>query len=108
MFGDSCIFLHDRSDYKAGWEQEIDWEKKQQRKMERRQRRLEAAGQGADNEISDSTDDEVDDEPATEQKYAHIAEKCPICSSGYKSPTILECGHIFCEGCALHHYSNHR
>ncbi|KRX51198.1 V-type proton ATPase 21 kDa proteolipid subunit [Trichinella murrelli] len=26
-FGDSCIFLHDRSDYKHGWELERDWEK---------------------------------------------------------------------------------
>ncbi|KAI6174797.1 hypothetical protein M3Y97_00961200 [Aphelenchoides bicaudatus] len=28
-FGDSCKFLHDRSDYKHGWEIEQDWQKKQ-------------------------------------------------------------------------------
>lgn len=24
-FGDSCIYIHDRGDYKAGWEQEKEW-----------------------------------------------------------------------------------
>ncbi|CAD5223926.1 unnamed protein product [Bursaphelenchus okinawaensis] len=28
-FGDSCKFLHDRSDYKHGWEIEAEWQKKQ-------------------------------------------------------------------------------
>jgi RING finger protein 113A len=26
-YGDSCIYLHDRGDYKSGWEMEKDWER---------------------------------------------------------------------------------
>ena len=28
-FGDSCVFLHDRGDYKSGWELEEEWKKNQ-------------------------------------------------------------------------------
>ena len=28
-FGDSCIYMHDRSDYKLGWQLEKEWEEKQ-------------------------------------------------------------------------------
>ena len=39
VFGDSCIFLHDRSDYKAGWELDNDWDEMKRRKAERRKRK---------------------------------------------------------------------
>ncbi len=26
-FGDSCLYIHDRGDYKSGWELEKEWEK---------------------------------------------------------------------------------
>lgn len=31
-FGDSCVFVHDRSDYKMGWEIEKEWEEEQNKK----------------------------------------------------------------------------
>lgn len=31
-FGDSCKFLHDRSDYKSGWQLEKEWEEDQKQK----------------------------------------------------------------------------
>ena len=33
-FGDSCIYIHDRGDYKAGWELEKDWEQERKEEME--------------------------------------------------------------------------
>eukprot|EP01055_Gregarina_sp_Pseudo9_P003968 Gregarina_sp_Pseudo_9__3967@NODE_410_length_2896_cov_13_895695_g387_i0_p2_GENE_NODE_410_length_2896_cov_13_895695_g387_i0NODE_410_length_2896_cov_13_895695_g387_i0_p2_ORF_typecomplete_len237_score68_91zfCCCH/PF00642_24/1_7e09zf_CCCH_4/PF18345_1/0_00016zfCCCH_4/PF18044_1/0_0029zfCCCH_3/PF15663_5/0_015zfCCCH_8/PF18633_1/0_39Torus/PF16131_5/0_45zfCCCH_2/PF14608_6/0_63_NODE_410_length_2896_cov_13_895695_g387_i04471157 len=33
-FGDTCKFLHDRSDYKAGWQIEKEWEEEQRRKQQ--------------------------------------------------------------------------
>ena len=36
-FGDSCIFLHDRSDYKSGWQIEKEWEAKQAAKKRKLQ-----------------------------------------------------------------------
>jgi RING finger protein 113A len=31
-FGDSCKFLHDRGDYKTGWQLEKEWEEQQKQK----------------------------------------------------------------------------
>ena len=28
-FGDNCVFLHDRTDYKSGWQMEKEWEEEQ-------------------------------------------------------------------------------
>eukprot|EP01031_Cornospumella_fuschlensis_P046071 gene46071-56396_t len=36
-FGDSCKFLHDRSDYKSGWQLEKEWEEKQNNKKRKLQ-----------------------------------------------------------------------
>ena len=33
-FGDSCKFLHDRSDFKSGWQQEREWDEIQKKKKE--------------------------------------------------------------------------
>ena len=46
VFGDSCIFVHDRSDYKFGWELDKEFEAAQKKKEERRMKRLEALEKG--------------------------------------------------------------
>jgi RING finger protein 113A len=33
-FGDSCVFLHDRTDYKHGWQIDKEWEEEQRRNTE--------------------------------------------------------------------------
>lgn len=34
-FGDSCLYMHDRSDYKTGWQQEKEWDEQQAKKKKR-------------------------------------------------------------------------
>lgn len=104
VFGNSCIFIHDRNDYKFGWEEERDWEQKQKRKMERRQRRLEAAEEGREDEVSLSTEDEEVDANEEPAKYGHIDPKCTICGGQYVNPTLIDCGHVFCDRCAQQQY----
>lgn len=78
-FGDSCKFLHDRSDYKHGWQIE---------------RELEEGRYGAnDGENYEVSSDEED-----------LPFKCFICRDSFKSPIITKCRHYFCEACALQHY----
>lgn len=36
-FGDSCIFMHDRSDYKHGWQLDREWDEKQKAKQKKLQ-----------------------------------------------------------------------
>ncbi|XP_015794625.1 RING finger protein 113A [Tetranychus urticae] len=76
-FGDSCIFLHDRSDYKAGWQLEAE------------------ARKGTYGE--DNINYEI-----TETK--EIPFKCLICMNGFTDPVVTRCEHYFCEKCFLEHY----
>ncbi|RUS72239.1 hypothetical protein EGW08_019993, partial [Elysia chlorotica] len=78
-FGDSCKFLHDRSDYKHGWQLE--------REME-----LGTYGQKDEENYEISSDE--DDMPF----------KCFICRNSFKDPVVTKCKHYFCEKCALSHY----
>ena len=107
VFGNSCIFIHDRCDYKFGWQLDQEFEAKQKKKQERRQKRLEAiiaqkdlAGLGLDS--TDSEDETTLLGPAV---YAGIDLVCPVCKQDYKNPTSLGCKHILCDICARNEYS---
>uniref|UniRef100_A0A0G4F852 RING-type E3 ubiquitin transferase n=1 Tax=Chromera velia CCMP2878 TaxID=1169474 RepID=A0A0G4F852_9ALVE len=106
-YGDSCIYLHDRSDYKSGWQLEREWQEDQKRKAERLARKMaKAAGEevlegGSDD--SDSDDDSEDEEG--------IPFACLICREKWTlqaRPVMTTCGHYFCERCALQHYSKNK
>jgi len=85
-FGDNCKFLHDRSDYKAGWQIDRDWEIEQQKKSEL------LATEQQDN--SDSENDGMDNVPFV----------CLICREDYEDPVVTKCGHYFCMACAIKRY----
>ncbi|CAH2302878.1 RING finger 113A [Pelobates cultripes] len=78
-FGDSCKFLHDRSDYKHGWQLE---------------RELEEGRYGANDEENYEVSSGDEDLPF----------KCFICRESFKQPVVTKCKHYFCERCALQHY----
>jgi hypothetical protein len=81
-FGDSCIFLHDRSDFKSGWEIEKEWNEKQQK--------LHNATKSGGNSNERSHD---------------FSTTCALCLRGWKDcetpPCVTKCGHYFCEGCFM-------
>eukprot|EP00123_Amoebidium_parasiticum_P017158 comp23734_c0_seq1/m.40937 comp23734_c0_seq1/g.40937 ORF comp23734_c0_seq1/g.40937 comp23734_c0_seq1/m.40937 type:complete len:277 (-) comp23734_c0_seq1:172-1002(-) len=77
-FGDNCKFLHDRSDYKSGWQLEREWE----------------AGQYAKKE-----DMTVEEEEEEEIPFA-----CYICREPFTNPIVTRCNHYFCSKCALDHH----
>uniref|UniRef100_A0A1B6KJG9 RING finger protein 113A n=1 Tax=Graphocephala atropunctata TaxID=36148 RepID=A0A1B6KJG9_9HEMI len=78
-FGDSCKFLHDRSDYKFGWQIETDA----------------AAG---------VVDDEDDSKYEINDDDDNLPFKCFICRNSFTDPIVTKCKHYFCEKCALAHY----
>ncbi|XP_036673253.3 E3 ubiquitin-protein ligase RNF113A [Drosophila suzukii] len=82
-FGDSCKFLHDRSDYKAGWQMEMDHES---------QRRGDADSDGDDGKYEIHSDEES------------LPFKCHICRQSFVNPVVTKCKHYFCEKCALAQY----
>ncbi|XP_041600014.1 E3 ubiquitin-protein ligase RNF113A-like [Vulpes lagopus] len=78
-FGDSCKFLHDRSDHKHGWQIE---------------RELEEGRYGVcgDENYQVGSDDE------------EIPLRCFICRQTFQNPVVTRCRHYFCESCALRHF----
>ena len=76
-FGESCIFLHDRTDYKSGWQLEMEVNSKEQ-------------SEDPDQYVIKEDDD--------------LPFKCFICRNSFNSPVVTKCKHYFCEGCALNHF----
>ena len=81
-FGDSCIFLHDRSDYKTGWELEREWEAQQKNALKR------------NSNHTTETNPEVDQSTI-----------CAFCKREWnecETPgCTTTCKHYFCEKCFL-------
>ncbi|EFO86761.1 CRE-TAG-331 protein [Caenorhabditis remanei] len=75
-FGDSCKFVHDRSDYKHGWEIDEEYE----------------AGKYG---VEDDTDYEIRDQDDA------FPEDCFICGKPFVDPIVTKCKHYFCTDCAL-------
>lgn len=78
-FGDTCKFLHDRSDYLAGWQ-------------------LNSVGEAADARAGTFgvTEDEKDEE---------IPFACLICRQPFTDPVVTLCGHYFCAKCAIQRFA---
>ncbi|XP_068157061.1 E3 ubiquitin-protein ligase RNF113A [Drosophila tropicalis] len=82
-FGDSCKFLHDRSDYKAGWQLEMDHQA---------EKRGDCDSDGDDGKYEIHSDEET------------LPFKCHICRQSFVNPVVTKCKHYFCEKCALAQY----
>ncbi|KAI8021166.1 Zinc finger CCCH domain-containing protein 1 [Camellia lanceoleosa] len=86
-YGDSCKFMHDRGDYKSGWQME-EWDEAQKA----RKRNLAMGGDDMDEGTADHSDE--DDEDA-------LPFACFICRQPFVDPVVTRCKHYFCEHCAL-------
>ena len=90
-YGDSCKFMHDRGDYKQGYELERDWEEEQKRKLEEKMK-----GWDPDNE-----DGAVEEEKKAEADLPFACYSCRLPWDECKNPVVTRCKHYFCEKCAL-------
>jgi RING finger protein 113A len=97
-YGDACIFLHDRSDYKAGWQLEKDWEDAQREKAHAAA--LDAFAD-ADGKPSSSSTAGAGAGRAVDDNLPFA---CLICREPWharSNPVVTRCEHYFCEACAL-------
>jgi len=91
-FGDSCKFMHDRGDYKAGWQIEKEYAEQQKEK----ERRL---------KLGLPTDEEEEAKAAQEEEEDDgLPFACLICKGPFKEPMVTKCGHYFCNKCAMEEY----
>lgn len=111
-YGDSCKFLHDRGDYKSGWQMEKEWDVQQLKKKKKLEDAI--ATFGDDSEVLDAgvsgktktnNDDEVDysipDDDSADLPFA-----CFICRGDFADPVVTVCGHYFCGSCAIEHHKH--
>ncbi|CAD6901240.1 unnamed protein product [Tilletia controversa] len=88
-FGDTCKFLHDRSDYLAGWQLALVPESY-------------SGGKRRDNVslgILDAEEEQLLNEEDEEIPFA-----CLICRQPFTEPVVTRCGHYFCMACAIKRY----
>ena len=82
-YGDSCIFVHDRTEVKTGWELEKEWEKEQEEKRRIALSACENKEEGKNEEIDEK-------------------KKCAICQGNVEVTT--KCKHEFCYKCCLEQF----
>ena len=93
-YGDACKFMHDRGDYKAGWELDREWEEQQKAKREKM-----LAGWRPEGEEGSDKEEEEEEEDG-------LPFACFICRRPWvecQDPVVTKCRHHFCEQCALQH-----
>lgn len=95
-FGDSCKFLHAREDYKQGWALDREWEEKTRGKEQK------GTIVASVNKADMRGEEEEDDADAAMLEKIPFA--CIICKTPYTNPVVTQCGHYFCEKCALRRY----
>eukprot|EP00188_Purpureofilum_apyrenoidigerum_P001994 Plantae.Rhodophyta-Purpureofilum_apyrenoidigerum.ctg21697.p2 GENE.Plantae.Rhodophyta-Purpureofilum_apyrenoidigerum.ctg21697~~Plantae.Rhodophyta-Purpureofilum_apyrenoidigerum.ctg21697.p2 ORF type:complete len:141 (+),score=20.22 Plantae.Rhodophyta-Purpureofilum_apyrenoidigerum.ctg21697:192-614(+) len=88
-FGDACIFLHDRGNYKSGWQLEKEWEDAQKKKSTT----LRGRSTG------------VVEETETKDQDKKLPFACFICRNRFVKPVVTLCSHYFDEKCALERFA---
>ncbi|PHJ17353.1 zinc finger (ccch type) motif-containing protein [Cystoisospora suis] len=100
-FGNTCKFMHDRHDYKGGWQIDKEWEEMQKKKQEKLRRIAEGlADSDEDTDKSSDSGDPSEDEDGL--PFACL--KCREKWTEDMNPVVTRCGHYFCEDCAYSHY----
>lgn len=106
-FGDSCKFLHDRSEYKAGWQVDKEWQATQKAKAAALERKLLGLeGGDGDEDVGDGDGvDAAGGAGAAKKRDDELPFACHICRKPFTNPIVTNCGHYFCERCAVDRYS---
>ena len=102
-YGDACKFVHDRGDYKQGWQLDKDWERKLQEQKEKQAalEKMEKALNSDGEEVDLNPDDDEEDDKTFD---GEIPGECQMCSKSWldvRNPIVTKCKHYFCETCAL-------
>jgi RING finger protein 113A len=87
-FGDACKFLHDRGDFKSGWQLDRDWTE-QQELLRKGVNKLEQDGDASSRKS------------LNELGRDGLPFACFICRAPFTKPVVTLCQHYFCEECAL-------
>jgi len=104
-YGDSCKFLHDRGDYKTGWQLEREYDAEQKVKQNQKLKSRDKKGE-------DAADDDVDDRGeyyiGSDSEDDGLPFACLKCKNSFVDPVVTKCKHYFCENCATEHFKKNQ
>jgi len=101
-YGDACKFMHDRGDYKSGWQLERDWDAAEKDKQKRLEQAIARGEDPAD------VDDEGKEGTAADGGLPFACLLCRNQWTASSQPVVTKCGHHFCEACACSHFAKHK
>lgn len=112
-YGDSCKFMHDRGDYKQGFHLDKEWDAKQKKIEEEKKKRWEKRTLRRAKLVAEGKQPGEDDETSSEENASdsddELPSACPACDLKWEAcssiPIQTQCGHHFCEDCAMTHYA---
>ena len=88
--------MHDRGDYKTGWQLEAEFQRQKERE---RERKMLGKLDGEDSEEERERDKFRIKDGGDELPFA-----CHICRGPFNDPMVTQCGHYFCANCASDHF----
>jgi RING finger protein 113A len=91
--------LHDRGDYKSGWQLEREWESEQTKKKKKMEDSI--AGFGDEDVKPTEGEEDDDDKYAIDSDEEDLPFACFICREDFTNPVMTVCGHYFCAQCAM-------
>jgi RING finger protein 113A len=100
-YGDSCKFMHDRGDYKAGWQLDKEWEEREKAKKASEA----AAVAGMLAEAEGGAGGGAAEEEVVEDDLPFACFICRRLWAEVRDPVVTRCKHYFCEQCALQHHA---
>jgi RING finger protein 113A len=98
-YGDTCIYLHDRTDTLSGWQIEKNFEEQQKKLQEAKQLEAFALGNSVDQSATTATTTNTE----TNGTEDGIPFACFLCRGHFRNPVVTNCQHYFCESCILDH-----
>lgn len=119
-YGDGCVFMHDRSEYKSSYEIDLEIKKKENRKLAiLKKKGLDIKSQEVLNNLDlyNESGDYIGEnnidlnnkfkrfKTESEKQKDKASYVCNICNNEFVNPVITICNHIFCESCALQNYN---
>lgn len=101
-YGDTCIYLHDRTDTISGWQLEQQWEQQQKIKREQQEQIMNCFVAGSSNNSNNIvTKNDPDKNVVLVDDGIPFA--CYLCREHFKDPVVTNCYHYYCEKCIMDH-----
>ncbi|KAH7649451.1 zf-C3HC4 zf-CCCH zinc finger [Cryptosporidium bovis] len=93
-FGDTCKFLHDRSDFTSGWKLDREWNEQVKKKLKL----------NSGSNLCDNSNNEQENDNDKLPSYCFICKKKWVYNENC-NPVVTLCKHYFCEKCAFSQYT---